>query len=158
MGHVTPIILCELMNARKNLIGKPERKRSLESNMYAYLEGGDNIKLALKKLYRCAVLIQLVGDADFVNMSMQLGFHKSWEYMTNEYFSHSSSRCVYLIHKKKTPWLQSASEPYRQRGCRRSAKLVPTFADRVVSRGQPNGSPRPFNLCFLDRSRYFLFK
>jgi len=26
-----------------------------------------------------------------------------------------------------------------------------------VSRGQRNGSPRPFNLCFLDRSRYFFY-
>ena len=31
----------------------------------------------------------------------------------------------------------------RQSGPRRSAKLVPTFADRGVSRGQRNGSPRP---------------
>ena len=31
----------------------------------------------------------------------------------------------------------------RQSGRRRSAKLVPTFADRRVSRGQCNGSPRP---------------
>ena len=31
----------------------------------------------------------------------------------------------------------------RQSGRRRSAKLVPTFADRGVSRGQRNGSPRP---------------
>ena len=46
----------------------------------------------------------------------------------------------------------------RQSGRRRLAKLAPTFADRGVSRGQRNGSPRPFNLCFLDRSRYFLFK
>ena len=30
-----------------------------------------------------------------------------------------------------------------QRGRRRSAKLVPTFADRGVSRGQRNGSPQP---------------
>jgi hypothetical protein len=27
---------------------------------------------------------------------------------------------------------------------------VPTFAGRGMSRGQRNGSPRPFNLCFLD--------
>jgi len=38
------------------------------------------------------------------------------------------------------------------------AKLVPTFADRGVSRGQRNGSPRPFNLCFLDRSRHFFIQ
>jgi len=31
----------------------------------------------------------------------------------------------------------------RQSGRRRSAKLVPTFADRGVSCGQRNGSPRP---------------
>ena len=31
----------------------------------------------------------------------------------------------------------------RQSGRRRSAKLVTTFADRGVSRGQRNGSPRP---------------
>ena len=31
----------------------------------------------------------------------------------------------------------------RQSGRRRSAKLVPTFADKGVSRGQRNGSPRP---------------
>jgi len=37
----------------------------------------------------------------------------------------------------------SARELYRQSGRRRSAKLVPTFADRGVSRGQRNGSPQP---------------
>jgi hypothetical protein len=31
-----------------------------------------------------------------------------------------------------------------QSGRRRSAKLVPTLTDRGVSRGQRNGSPRPF--------------
>ena len=31
----------------------------------------------------------------------------------------------------------------RQSGRHRSAKIVPTFADRGVSRGQRNGSPRP---------------
>ena len=47
----------------------------------------------------------------------------------------------------------------RQSGRRRSAKLVPTLADRGVSRGQRNGSPRPFNLCFLDlEPLLFLFK
>ena len=43
----------------------------------------------------------------------------------------------------KTPWPQSARELYRQSGRRRSTKLVPTFADRGVSRGQRNGSPHP---------------
>jgi hypothetical protein len=36
--------------------------------------------------------------------------------------------------------------------------LVPTFADRGVSRGQRGGSLTVVNLSFLDRSRYFSFK
>jgi hypothetical protein len=40
--------------------------------------------------------------------------------------------------------------------CRRI--LVPTFADRRVSRGQRGRSPTAVNLSFLDRSRYFSFK
>ena len=44
----------------------------------------------------------------------------------------------------------------RQSARRRSAKLVPTFADRGVSRGQRNGSPRPLISVFwtgIVRSR-----
>jgi hypothetical protein len=40
--------------------------------------------------------------------------------------------------------------------CRR--KLVPTFVDRGMSRGQRGGTPTVVNLNFLDRSRYFSFK
>jgi hypothetical protein len=40
--------------------------------------------------------------------------------------------------------------------CQRN--LVPTFADRGVSRGQCGESPRAVNLSFLERSRYFSFK
>jgi hypothetical protein len=36
--------------------------------------------------------------------------------------------------------------------------LVPTFADRGVSRGQHGGSPTVINLSFLDWSHYFSFK
>jgi hypothetical protein len=36
--------------------------------------------------------------------------------------------------------------------------LVPTFADRAVSRGQRGRSLTAFNLSFLDRGRYFSFK
>jgi hypothetical protein len=35
--------------------------------------------------------------------------------------------------------------------------LVPTFADRGVSRGERSGSPTVVNLSFLDRSHYFSF-
>jgi hypothetical protein len=36
--------------------------------------------------------------------------------------------------------------------------LVPTFADRGVSRGQRVESPRSLIFSFIDRSRYFSFK
>jgi hypothetical protein len=36
--------------------------------------------------------------------------------------------------------------------------LVPTFADRRVSRGQRGGSPTVVNLSFPDRGHYFSFK
>jgi hypothetical protein len=36
--------------------------------------------------------------------------------------------------------------------------VVPTSADRRVSRGQRGGSSTAVNLSFLDRSRYFSFK
>jgi hypothetical protein len=42
---------------------------------------------------------------------------------------------------KKTPWPESASELHRPSDRSLSAKLVPTFADRGVSRSQRGGSP-----------------
>jgi hypothetical protein len=36
--------------------------------------------------------------------------------------------------------------------------LVPTFADRGLSRGQRSGFPTVVNLSFLDRDRYFSFQ
>jgi hypothetical protein len=43
--------------------------------------------------------------------------------------------------KKKNPWPESASELYRPSDRRFYAKLVPTFADRRVSRFQCSGFP-----------------
>jgi hypothetical protein len=42
-----------------------------------------------------------------------------------------------------TPWSECANELYRPSDRRLSAKLLPNFADRMVSRGQRNGSLRP---------------
>jgi hypothetical protein len=59
--------------------------------------------------------------------------------------------------KNKTPWSESARELYRPSDRRLSAKLVPTFMDRVchvVSVTDPYGR----NLGFLDRSRYFFLQ
>jgi hypothetical protein len=59
--------------------------------------------------------------------------------------------------QKQTPWSESASELYRPRDRRLSAKWLPTFADRgchVVTVTDPYGRI----LGFIDRSRYFSFK
>jgi hypothetical protein len=42
---------------------------------------------------------------------------------------------------KQTPWLESASELYWPSDCSLSEKLIPTFADRGVSRNQRFGYP-----------------
>jgi hypothetical protein len=52
----------------------------------------------------------------------------------------------------------SASELYWLIDRHLSTKLVSTFVDRGVSRGQRGGSRTVVNLRFLDRSRYFSFK
>jgi hypothetical protein len=62
------------------------------------------------------------------------------------------------ITNKQTQLPESASELHRPSYRRLSVKLVPTFADREVSRSQRGGSPYGRNLGFLDRSRYFFFQ
>jgi hypothetical protein len=47
--------------------------------------------------------------------------------------------------RKRTPWPESESELCRPSDRRLSAKLVPTFSDRGVPRGQRNGSLRPYS-------------
>jgi hypothetical protein len=77
--------------------------------------------------------------------------------------SHPANVCLILQFSPnsyqpiKTPWSQSASELYRPRDRRLSAKLVPTFEDRgcrVVSATDPHDRI----LGFLDRSRYYFFQ
>jgi hypothetical protein len=61
------------------------------------------------------------------------------------------------IPNKKTLWPESASEHFRSRARRLSAKLVPASADRgydVVGVMDPQSRI----LGFLDRSRYFFFQ
>jgi hypothetical protein len=50
--------------------------------------------------------------------------------------------------KKKTPWPEAAIELYRPSDCRLSAKLVPTSADRGVSRCQRGRIPYGRTLSF----------
>jgi hypothetical protein len=67
---------------------------------------------------------------------------------------------IWSAGSNKTNFLAfSAQAKYTDRStetCRRI--LVPTFADRGVSRGQRDGTPTAINLSFVDRSRYFSFK
>jgi hypothetical protein len=51
---------------------------------------------------------------------------------------------------------QANSTDWATANCWRN--LLPTFADRGVSRGQCGGFPKVINLRFLDWSRYFSFK
>jgi hypothetical protein len=65
--------------------------------------------------------------------------------------------------EKQTLWPESANKPYRP--SRFSAKLVPTFPDRGVSRGERGRSPRPYSrisrpepLLYLPSSSSIVFK
>jgi hypothetical protein len=71
-----------------------------------------------------------------------------------DFYFTANMKYLIIINKQIIPWLQSASELYRPGDRRLSAKLVPTFADRGVSRWILYGQ----NLGFLDRSRYFFFQ
>jgi hypothetical protein len=69
-----------------------------------------------------------------------------------------------IMNKQQTPWPEFSSELYRPSDCRLSAKLVPTFVDRGVSRSQRDGSPRPYSrfsrpqpLLFLSSSSSIVF-
>jgi hypothetical protein len=64
---------------------------------------------------------------------------KYWEtikWLLNSGLSSSAQ----LRKQKQTHWPESASEPNRPSDHRLSAKLVPTFVDRGVSRSQRGGS------------------
>jgi hypothetical protein len=52
---------------------------------------------------------------------------------------------VTSVQKNETPWPESANELYRPSDLRLSAKLVRTFADREVLRGQHDGYLRPYS-------------
>jgi hypothetical protein len=60
--------------------------------------------------------------------------------------------------KKKTPWPESTSEQYRPSDLRLSVKLVPTFADRGMLRGQRDGSPLPYSRISGPESPKRVFK
>jgi hypothetical protein len=62
---------------------------------------------------------------------------------------------AFFQYKKKTPWSESANELYRPRNRRLSAKWLPTFADREVTRGQREGSLRTYSL--FSRQEPLLF-
>jgi hypothetical protein len=57
---------------------------------------------------------------------------------------------------KKTPWPEYASKLYRPNDRRLSTKLVPTFADRGVSRSQRSGSLPPYSQIWRPEPLLFL--
>jgi len=64
--------------------------------------------------------------------------HINWRYLP-PYTDYK----IYILYISKSSGATAIQGLGRQSGRRRSAKLVPTFADRGVSRGKRNGSPRP---------------
>jgi hypothetical protein len=56
----------------------------------------------------------------------------------------------------KTSWPESAGELYRPSDRRLSAKLVSTFADRGVPRGQRDGSLQPYSRFSRPEPLFFL--
>jgi hypothetical protein len=72
----------------------------------------------------------------------------------------STGAAEYINHtKKETPRRFSLQANYTD-GTTAAGRgiLVPTFADRGVSRGQRGGTPTAVNLSFIDRSRYFFLQ
>ena len=70
----------------------------------------------------------------------------SYSIQCERYIPKCSIRLGFLLQIVERKFLSGATALQglgQQSGRRRSAKLVPTFADRGVSRGQRNGSPRP---------------
>jgi hypothetical protein len=98
-------------------------------------------------------------------MSLLASWISTWSihYVHPEYLLDSSTTCIlstyliqWLIQTEQTAWPESASELYRPKDRRLSAKLVPTFADRrchVVSATDPYGRI----LGFLEWCCYFFF-
>jgi hypothetical protein len=58
---------------------------------------------------------------------------------------HSEAKFQSHTYSLHTPWPESTSELYRPKYRRMSAKLVPNFADRGVSRCQRDESLRPYS-------------
>jgi hypothetical protein len=72
----------------------------------------------------------------------------------------SLKSCYILPHKtkKQTPCPESTGELYRPSGRRLSAKLVPAFAERVVSCNQCSGAPTAVISIFQTRAATFSSK
>jgi hypothetical protein len=66
--------------------------------------------------------------------------------------------CINLVCNKRIPWFESARELYWPSDRRLSAKLVPIFLERGVSRGQLDGSVRPWSWSSRPEPLLFLFK
>jgi hypothetical protein len=77
--------------------------------------------------------------------------------MIKEVQSPNDSECYTKKKLRGSFSLQANYTDWATANCRRNV-LVPTIADRGVTRGQRGGIPTVLNSNFLDRSRYFSFK
>jgi hypothetical protein len=75
-------------------------------------------------------------------------FSRSYRWITKIHYKQTTNSVALSPQTNYTDWATAT--------CRRN--LVPTLADKAVSRGQCGGSPTVVNLSFLDRSRYLPFK
>jgi hypothetical protein len=91
------------------------------------------------------VQFSLASDSDSFPSTCRLEF-----YMTaSQGFTFYQHKLVATIkNKRQTPWPESAIKLYRPSDRHLLARLVPTFADRGVSRSQRGGSPTAVNLVF----------
>jgi hypothetical protein len=99
----------------------------------------------------------LIAGAVYFCASAERDVARSIETSTRGILWYNALPCGKQTTPKILPWPESASELYRPRDRRLSAKLVPTYVDigcLVVSVTDPFGSI----LSFLDRSLYFFFQ
>jgi hypothetical protein len=71
--------------------------------------------------------------------------------MCKNYFT-VNTKAIIRNGTQKKPVAFSPQANYTDWDRRLLAKLIPTFADRGVSRSQRGGSPTVFNLSFLNRN------
>jgi hypothetical protein len=98
-----------------------------------------------------------------INIKVQVPYEPSFHYSIKEITLRSSNLryhvILYMFQTTTNSVVFSPQANYTDWSTATDRRiLMPTFADRGVSRGQRAGFATAVNLSFLDRSRYFSFK